>query len=199
MQVCVVADGQMPRRGTSNSAGFDLYTPNPLRIHPGTSQLVNTKIKIALPTGTYAQVYSRSGLATKLGIHVVAGTIDADYRGFVYVCLENRSNEVRDIEAGDRIAQLILHKINYEPAVQWTHLADDPDLQGRECLPVWYNEDVRKVMMAEIRAVGKHLDPNNREAIDFSQFKITATNRDTPIRQVRGAGGFGSTGTSGNS
>ncbi len=195
MQVCVIADGQMPRRGTSNSAGFDLVSPNSVRVHPGTSQLINTKIKIALPPGTYAQVYSRSGLATKQGLHVVAGTIDADYRGFVYVCIENRSNEIRNIAAGDRIAQLILHKINYEPAIQWTYLPDDPDLQNRECLPVWYNKNVRQVMMAEIRAVGKFMDPTNTEPIDFSQFNITKCDDWSPIRTVRGTGGFGSTGS----
>lgn len=200
MQVCVFSDGIMPKKGTTNSAGFDLYSPQLFRIHPNTIVKINTKIKIAVPAGTYAQIYSRSGMAIN-GIVVIAGTIDADYRGFIIVALHNITNEVKTFDAGTRIAQLILHKINYEPAVQWTFLPDDVEFNKKEeCLPLWYVNTVRNQLMEEIRAIGQYNDLSNKTPVDFSKFKKVdrkfkiTTNTNQVIREVRGAGGFGSTG-----
>jgi dUTP pyrophosphatase len=197
MQVCVISDGVMPKKGTSNSAGFDLYSPSAFRIYPNAIAKINTKVKIAVPPGTYAQIYSRSGLAVN-GVVVIAGTIDADYRGFVVVALHNITNEVKNFEAGTRIAQLILHKINYEPAVQWTYLPDDAEFNQRECLPLWYVNDVRTLLMEEVRTLGQYNDVTNNTPVDFSKFKKVPrsfrVNRNQAIREVRGAGGFGSTG-----
>jgi hypothetical protein len=72
---------------------------------------VKTDLSIAIPVGTYARVAPRSGLAWKHSIDVGAGIIDADYRGPVGVILFNHSDTDFTIQAGDRIAQLILQLI----------------------------------------------------------------------------------------
>ena len=68
---------------------------------------------IAVPSGYEMQVRPRSGLALKKGITVLntPGTVDADYRGEVGVILFNTSDEDFDIKAGDRIAQIVLNKV----------------------------------------------------------------------------------------
>jgi deoxyuridine 5'-triphosphate nucleotidohydrolase len=73
--------------------------------------MLKTDIAIAVPLGTYGRVAPRSGLALKHGIDVGAGVIDEDYRGNVGVILFNHSDVDFIVAAGDRVAQLILEKI----------------------------------------------------------------------------------------
>ena len=64
-----------------------------------------------MPAGTYGRVAPRSGLASKHGIDVGAGVIDADYRGPVKVLLFNLSGTEFAVNAGDRVAQLIIERV----------------------------------------------------------------------------------------
>lgn len=73
--------------------------------------MVDTDISIALPPNTYGRVAPRSGLASKHSIHTGAGVIDADYRGPVKVLLFNLCADDFKVEAGDRIAQLIVERV----------------------------------------------------------------------------------------
>lgn len=84
-----------------------------LKIAPGGRALIPTGLKMALPVGYEAQVRPRSGLALKHGITVLntPGTIDSDYRGDVGVVLINHGTEPFDVRQGDRIAQLVINKI----------------------------------------------------------------------------------------
>ena len=103
---------QLPAYATPQSAGMDLRAnlDEPLTLHPFERKLVKTGLFIALPEGYEAQVRPRSGLALKHGITVLntPGTIDADYRGEVGVLLINLSQEDFVIEAGERIAQMVI-------------------------------------------------------------------------------------------
>lgn len=104
----------LPEYKTELSAGMDLSAFISVRINlqPLERKLIPTGIFIELPEGIEAQVRSRSGLALKYGISVLnsPGTIDADYRGEIGVILINLSNQVFEINNGDRIAQLIIAK-----------------------------------------------------------------------------------------
>lgn len=84
-----------------------------LKIAPGGRALIPTGLKMALPVGYEAQVRPRSGLALKHGITVLntPGTIDSDYRGDVGVVLINHGCDTFDVHQGDRIAQLVINKI----------------------------------------------------------------------------------------
>lgn len=105
--------GRVPTKGSSDAAGFDLYSAVATTIPAKTRVLVKTDIAIAVPAGCYGRVASRSGLSVKHGIEVGAGVIDKDYTGNVGVILYNHSDQDFDIKIGDRIAQLILEKIVY--------------------------------------------------------------------------------------
>ena len=105
----------LPRYMSEHAAGMDLYAgvERELIIGPGEWRLVPTGLAIALPEGYEAQVRPRSGLALKQGVSVLntPGTVDADYRGEVGVILMNHSKQEMVIKRGDRIAQMIINKI----------------------------------------------------------------------------------------
>jgi len=101
----------LPTRGSHFAAGYDLYSAEAKLIPARGKALVNTQISIAVPVGTYGRVAPRSGLASKFMIDTGAGVIDADYRGVVYVLLFNFLDKDFEVQEGDRIAQLIIEKI----------------------------------------------------------------------------------------
>lgn len=102
----------LPAYATPQSAGMDLRAniDAPVVLQPMERRLIPTGLFIALPEGYEAQVRPRSGLALKRGITVLnsPGTIDADYRGEVGVLLINLSQEAVTIDAGERIAQMVI-------------------------------------------------------------------------------------------
>ncbi len=105
----------MPSYKTEGAAGMDLSAgiKESVTIAPLERVLIPTGVIIELPKGYEAQVRPRSGLAIKKGITLsnCVGTIDEDYRGEVCVGLINLSNETYTIESGERIAQMIIAKV----------------------------------------------------------------------------------------
>ena len=105
----------LPAYETMHAAGMDLRADleSPISLKPLERRLVPTGLHIELPEGFEAQIRPRSGLALKHGIGIVnsPGTIDADYRGEIKVLLINFSEEVFEIKTGDRIAQMIISKV----------------------------------------------------------------------------------------
>lgn len=105
------AKARVPTRGSSLSAGHDLYSIETVTLKARSRGIIHTGISVALPEGTYGRVAPRSGLAVKHGIDTGAGVVDADYRGEVCVVLFNNSSEDYTISEGERIAQLVVEKI----------------------------------------------------------------------------------------
>ena len=104
----------LPAYETMHAAGMDLRADlkEPVSLKPMERRLIPTGLYIELPEGFEAQIRPRSGLAFKHGIGIVnsPGTIDADYRGEIKVLLINFSDQLFEIKAGDRIAQMIIAK-----------------------------------------------------------------------------------------
>lgn len=115
---------QPPTRGSEHAAGLDLYASEGVTILPGNRALVATGIAVEFPPGNYLRIAPRSGLAVKQGIDVLAGVVDADYRGEVRVALINLGNKDVVIHEGDRIAQAILEKIEVPDVVLVDDLSD---------------------------------------------------------------------------
>jgi dUTP pyrophosphatase len=108
------SDWELPGYATLGSAAVDLRNAGPtLRLEPGERRLVPTGLAIALPEGHEAQVRPRSGLAIRQGIGLInsPGTIDSDYRGEIRVPVINHDREPQVIEAGERIAQMVLARV----------------------------------------------------------------------------------------
>ena len=133
------ATATLPERKSTLAAGYDLCSDEEVTIPPGQRKTLETNISVEVPPGHYGRIAPRSGLAVKQGINVMAGVIDADYRGEIGVILANLGQETFVVERGMRIAQMVVAPVSQ---VSW----------------------------------------NAVEALDDSE---------------RGAGGFGSTGTTG--
>ena len=102
----------MPTKGSDKAAGHDLYTNEGTEIPAREQAVVGTGIAIGLPHDTYRRIAPRSGLAVKHRLTTNAGVIDADYMGEVKVVLVTQGSQPYRVEKGDRIAQLIIEKIN---------------------------------------------------------------------------------------
>lgn len=119
---------RLPEYKTEQSAGMDLQAviESPVLLRPFERQLIGTGLSIELPQGYEAQIRPRSGLAYKRGLTVLntPGTIDADYRGEIKILLVNLSNEAATIEAGERIAQMVIAKHEQADLVSVTSLSE---------------------------------------------------------------------------
>lgn len=105
----------LPHYATAGAAGMDLRASlqAPVVLKPLERAMIPTGIFIELPEGYEAQVRPRSGMAIRQGITCVnaPGTIDSDYRGEVHAILINLSTDTHTIQPGDRIAQLVVQKV----------------------------------------------------------------------------------------
>ena len=104
----------LPRYAKGGDAGADIVSRIDITLAPGERALVPTGIAIALPDGYVALVHPRSGLAIKHGVTMVnaPGTVDAGYRGELQIILINHDrNESVSFKRGDRIAQLVIQRV----------------------------------------------------------------------------------------
>lgn len=107
---------KLPFHGSDAAAGYDLCSTETVRIAPQQRKLIKTGLALSIPEGYYGRIAPRSGLAFKFGIDVLAGVIDADYRGELGVILYNSGLADFLVNDGDRIAQLIIEKCH---KVEW--------------------------------------------------------------------------------
>jgi dUTP pyrophosphatase len=117
---------QLPTRAYPGDAGLDLYAHEDAALAPGERASVRTGIAVEIPEGEAGLVLPRSGLAARHGIALVnaPGLIDSGYRGEIVVLLLNTDRWVRfALAAGDRIAQLVLVKVQTPEVVEAEELA----------------------------------------------------------------------------
>ena len=100
----------IPFYATDGASGMDLSIIGNPSIYPGSWRIVHTGLAVIIPPGYEGQIRPRSGLAVHHGITVLnsPGTIDADYRGEICILLVNHSNSMCQLQAGDRVAQLVI-------------------------------------------------------------------------------------------
>jgi dUTP pyrophosphatase len=115
---------QIPSRGSDHAAGLDLYAAVSAHLPKGSRAVIPTGIAIAIPEGYVGLVWPRSGLAVKRGLDVMAGVIDADYRGEVGVVLINHGQEDVLICEGERIAQLLIQPVLMAEPVEVSELPE---------------------------------------------------------------------------
>ena len=114
----------LPKRSTREVAGYDLSASQDCTIPRGGRRLVQTELAISFLAGLYARIAPRSGLALKKCIDIGAGVIDSDYCGEVGVVLFNHGDQDFDVKMGDKIAQLVLEKIDTPKVEEMQGLED---------------------------------------------------------------------------
>jgi dUTP pyrophosphatase len=121
IKIVNTSPNSLPAYATSGSSGMDIRADltEPLQLQSLERTLIPTGIFIEIPQGYEVQIRPRSGLAVKQGITCLntPGTIDADYRGEIKVILINLSQETQVIQPGDRIAQMVLQKVEQ---IEWS-------------------------------------------------------------------------------
>jgi dUTP pyrophosphatase len=116
----------LPTRAYDHDAGLDLYACEPARLEPGERGAVGTGIAVEIPPQHAGLVLPRSGLASRSGIALVnaPGLIDAGYRGEVRVLLLNTDrDETFNVSPGDRIAQLVVVRVEIPEVIEVDELA----------------------------------------------------------------------------
>jgi dUTP pyrophosphatase len=103
--------GQLPHYSSAEAAGADLHSAEDVTLAPGERAAVGTGLHLEIPPGHVGLVWPRSGLAVRHGLDTLAGVIDADYRGEVRVVLVNHGQEPVHLARGDRIAQLLVQRV----------------------------------------------------------------------------------------
>ncbi len=101
----------IPFKSRKGDAGLDLSSLKNYLIEPSEKILVETGISLEIPNGFVGLIWDRSGLAAKHSLHCLAGVIDSNYRGKIKVVLINLGKESYEIRKGNRIAQLLIQKI----------------------------------------------------------------------------------------
>lgn len=114
------SNNPLPAYATSGASGMDIraFISSPVILQHMERSLIPTGLFVEIPHGYEIQVRPRSGLAVKQGITCLntPGTIDSDYRGEIKVILINLSNEAQSIQPGDRIAQIVVQRVE---TAQW--------------------------------------------------------------------------------
>jgi dUTP pyrophosphatase len=115
IRIINTSENPLPQYATAGSSGMDIRASlsEPVAVQSLERVLVPTGLFIEIPEGFEAQIRPRSGMAIKHGITCLnsPGTIDADYRGEIKIILINLSAEKQIINPGDRIAQMIIQKV----------------------------------------------------------------------------------------
>lgn len=124
----------MPGYATEGAVGMDVraHMEGPMLLKPLQRELVPTGLFLEIPEGFEVQIRPRSGLAINQGITCLntPGTIDSDYRGEIKIILINLSGEAQSIYPGDRVAQLVVQRVEKAQLVSVTQLSDTERSNG---------------------------------------------------------------------
>ena len=100
----------IPKKMYLNSAGYDLYANETVKVLAGSRSLVSLGLRMVIPKGYFGRISPRSGFTLNHGIIAFSGTVDPGYTGIIYVLLFNFSANDFLVEKGNRIAQIIFQK-----------------------------------------------------------------------------------------
>ena len=122
--------GDLPAYGSEGAAGADLRAAEDVILAPGARAALATGVHVEIPPGYVGLVWPRSGLAVRHGLDTLAGVIDSDYRGEVRVVLVNHGPEAVTLARGDRIAQLLVQRVERAVFTRADNLVESERGQG---------------------------------------------------------------------
>lgn len=102
---------KLPERAHTTDAGLDVFSCDYYSILPGERIAVSTGIKLSIPDGYAGLIWDKSGVSYRSGIHTLAGVVDSGYRGELKIIVANLSHDIYNISPGQKIAQLLIQKI----------------------------------------------------------------------------------------
>lgn len=118
------SEAVVPQAAYEHDAGLDLYSVEPVRLEAGERKAVRTGIALEIPAGFAGLIWDKSSVSMKHGLKTLGGVVDAGYRGEIQVGLVNFSDKAYEIGKGDKIAQLLVQKIEHLQVVEVDELSD---------------------------------------------------------------------------
>lgn len=122
---------RLPEYAHSGDAGMDIFAVERTVLRPREHLAVKTGIAMEIPKGYVGLVWDKSGLSIKHGLKTLGGVIDSGYRGEILIGMINLSKTEYVFEAGHKIAQILIQKIEKSKIVEKKHLSDTKRGQGR--------------------------------------------------------------------
>lgn len=117
-------DATIPRYAHHNDAGMDLFSVSEITIQPQERVSVPTGIAMQIPDGYVGLIWDKSGISQKFGLKTLGGVVDAGYRGEIFVGLYNTGDISHTFEAGQKLAQIIIQKIEQPEVIEVLELDD---------------------------------------------------------------------------
>ena len=127
----ILAEAIIPHYAHPGDAGMDIFSAEEAIIKAGERKSIKTGLKMELPEGFVGLVWDKSGLALKNGIKTMAGVIDSCYRGEIGIVLVNLSGQDYKIEKGQKIAQMLIQKIERAEIEEARELSETKRGEGR--------------------------------------------------------------------
>lgn len=115
---------KVPAYAHPGDAGMDLFALMNTTIRPGERTAVRTGVSMEIPEGYVGLIWDKSGIAIKEGLKTLGGVIDSGYRGEVMVGMINLSNKEYTFEAGHKVAQMLIQKVESMPIEEVDGLTD---------------------------------------------------------------------------
>ncbi len=121
---------RLPAFAHASDAGMDLCASETITILPGERAQIPTGIAFAIPEGFVGLIWDKSGISQKNGLKSLGGVIDAGYRGEVFVGLYNTSDTAHAFNVGDKVAQILIQKIEQPEIIEVTELGQTERGEG---------------------------------------------------------------------
>ena len=113
----LVVNAKTPEFAHKTDAGMDLFSVEDVEIKKGEVKAVSTGIAMQIPGGYVGLIWDKSGLSLRGGVKTMAGVVDSGYRGEVKVVMTNLSENIKIFNKGDKIAQMLIQKIE-QPIIE---------------------------------------------------------------------------------
>ncbi len=117
-------NSKAPTFAHPSDAGMDLYTPNKIEILPMQRVRIGIGIAFEIPEGYVGLIWDKSGVSYKQGLKLLGGVVDSGYRGEVLVGVVNLSTETIIFEAGEKVAQMLIQKVEHPDLIEVDELTD---------------------------------------------------------------------------
>ena len=125
-------DAKLPTHGHPGDAGIDFYAIEDVVFLPGKQERVHTGVAVEIPKGYVGLIWDKSGVSFNMGLKIMGGVIDSDFRGELVMNFFNTKNEKVILEKGQKIAQMLIQKFEHCDIVEVEELSETVRGYGRE-------------------------------------------------------------------
>lgn len=124
-------DAKVPNYAHPGDAGMDLFIDEDYTVQPQERYIAPTGVAIEIPDGYVGLIWDKSGMAANVGLKSMGGVIDSSYRGEIKVIVFNTSDKPIKFNKGDKLAQMLIQKVERVLIREVNTLSDTSRRDGR--------------------------------------------------------------------